>query len=47
MILIGNGGYFGGIGWNNHPDGYLKDERGIETARLTGKRMAEVVALMR
>jgi multimeric flavodoxin WrbA len=47
MILIGDGNHFGGIGWSNHPDGYEKDETGIETARLTGKRMAEVVALMR
>lgn len=46
MIIIGDGSHFGGAAWSNHPEGYRHDETGIETARLTGKRMAEVAHLM-
>jgi multimeric flavodoxin WrbA len=46
MILVGDGQHFGGTAWSNHPDGYEKDTIGIETARLTGKRMAEMLGLM-
>ncbi len=46
MIIVGDGQHFGGTGWSNHPDGYEGDEEGTATARLTGKRMAEIVALM-
>ncbi|HKJ63951.1 MAG TPA: flavodoxin family protein [Desulfopila sp.] len=47
MIIVGDGHHFGGTGWSNHADGYEGDEEGITTARLTGRRMAEVVSLMR
>jgi len=47
MILVGDGNHFGGTAWSNHPDGYQKDETGIETAKLTGRRMAEVALMMR
>lgn len=46
MIIVGDGLHFGGTSWSNHPDGYEADETGKETARLTGKRMAETVVLM-
>lgn len=46
MIIVGDGNHFGGTGWSNHPDGYEGDDTGVETARLTGKRMAEVLGLM-
>ena len=46
MVLVGDGLHFGGTAWSNHPEGYQEDETGIETARLTGKRMAEVLGLM-
>lgn len=46
MIIVGDGHHFGGTGWSNHAGGYEGDEEGIATARLTGRRMAEVVALM-
>lgn len=46
MILVGDGMHFGGTGWSNHPEGYEGDQSGIETARLTGKRVAEVAGLM-
>ena len=46
MVLVGDGLHFGGTAWSNHPEGYQKDEAGIETARLTGRRMAEVLGLM-
>ncbi|MBM9603702.1 flavodoxin family protein [Desulfopila inferna] len=47
MIIIGDGDHFGGIGWSNHPEGYEHDEVGIKTAHKTGKRMAEVAALLK
>lgn len=47
MIIIGDGLHFGGTAWSNHPEGYDADATGIETARLTGKRMAEVLCLMK
>lgn len=46
MVIVGDGRHFGGAAWSSHPDGYQKDETGIESARLTGKRMAEVLGLM-
>lgn len=46
MILVGDGLHFGGTAWSNHPEGYEADEAGRETARLTGKRIAETVVLM-
>jgi multimeric flavodoxin WrbA len=46
MILVGDGNHFGGAAWSNHPDGYQGDDTGIETARQTGKRLAEVLGLM-
>ncbi len=46
MIIVGDGLHFGGTAWSNHPDGIDADETGIETAKLTGKRMAEVACLM-
>ncbi len=42
MIIVGDGGHFGGAAWANHPEGYQADTSGIETARLTGKRVAEM-----
>jgi len=46
MVIVGDGRHFGGTAWSGHPDGYKEDETGIESARLTGKRMAEVLGLM-
>lgn len=46
MILVGDGNHFGGVAWSNHPDGYQGDDTGIETARQTGKRLAEVLGLI-
>lgn len=46
MILVGDGLHFGGTAWSKHPEGYQGDDIGIETAKLTGKRMAEVIGLM-
>lgn len=46
MVLVGDGQHFGGTAWSNHPNGYREDEPGIETAKLTGRRMAEVLGLM-
>jgi len=46
MILVGDGLHFGGTGWSNHPGGYKNDEIGIETARFTGKRIAELLLKM-
>lgn len=46
MIIVGDGLHFGGTAWSNHPAGYEGDETGIETARLTGKRMAQVACMM-
>ena len=47
MVLVGDGLHFGGTGWSNHPGGYEKDDIGIETARFTGRRMAEVALSMK
>ncbi|MEE4239909.1 MAG: flavodoxin family protein [Desulfopila sp.] len=47
MIIIGDGSHFGGTAWSNHPNGYEGDTAGIETARQTGRRFAEVAALMK
>lgn len=47
MIIVGNGQHFGGAAWSNHPAGYEGDETGIETAKLTGKRIAEVACMMK
>ena len=46
MVLVGDGQHFGGTAWSNHPNGYKEDGPGIETAKLTGRRMAEVLGLM-
>ncbi len=42
MIIVGDGGHFGGAAWSNHPDGYEGDETGIETSRELGKKVALV-----
>ncbi len=42
MIIVGDGGHFGGAAWSNNPAGYEGDETGIETASDLGKRVAEV-----
>ncbi len=47
MIIVGDGDHFGGAAWGNHPDGYQRDEVGINTARKLGKRIAEVAAMMK
>jgi multimeric flavodoxin WrbA len=46
MIIVGDGGHFGGAAWGNHPDGYEKDTIGIDSARQLGRRMAEVACKM-
>ncbi len=46
MIIVGDGGHFGGAAWGNHPDGYQSDVLGIETARQLGRRMTEVAFKM-
>lgn len=46
MIIVGDGGHFGGAAWSNHPDGYEGDDTGIDTVRQLGKRMAEVIIRM-
>jgi multimeric flavodoxin WrbA len=43
MIIVGNGGHFGGAAWGNHPDGYENDATGINSVRQLGRRMTEVV----
>ena len=47
MIIVGDGDHFGGAAWGKHPDGYEADSTGITTARNLGKRMVEVVQIMR
>ncbi len=42
MIIVGDGGHFGGITWGNHPDGYEGDIIGLDTALKLGERMAQV-----
>ncbi len=46
MIIVGDGLHFGGTAWSNYPGGIEDDETGIETARLTGRRLAEVAAML-
>lgn len=47
MILVGDGGHFGGAAWGNHPDGYEADTIGIDTAKQLGQRMTEVAVKMK
>ena len=47
MIIVGDGDHFGGAAWGNHPDGYQKDQIGIQTAKNLGKRMTEVATMMK
>ena len=47
MIIVGDGDHFGGATWGKHPDGYEADSTGITTARNLGKRMVEIVQIMR
>lgn len=47
MIIVGDGGHFGGAAWGNHPDGYKEDTTGIESARQLGKRMTETACLFK
>lgn len=42
MIIVGDGGHFGGISWGNHPEGYEEDNIGLDTAIKLGERMAQV-----
>jgi multimeric flavodoxin WrbA len=42
MIIVGDGGHFGGAAWANHPGGYSEDTTGIETAQGLGQRMATI-----
>ncbi len=42
MIVVGDGGHFGGAAWSNHPDGYEGDDTGIATAEELGIRVANV-----
>ncbi|MCP4108441.1 MAG: flavodoxin family protein [Desulfobacteraceae bacterium] len=47
MIIVGdsfNTSHFGGACWSGLPDGYEKDEQGLETVRNLGKRVAEIAA---
>ena len=46
MIIVGDGGHFGGAAWGNHPDGYKEDVTGIDTAKQLGKRVTEVACLL-
>ena len=47
MVIVGDGGHFGGAAWSNHPGGYQEDEIGIDTAKQVGKRMAEVACMLK
>ncbi len=40
MIIVGDGGHFGGAAWGNFPGGYKEDTTGIESAVDLGKRIA-------
>lgn len=45
MVIVGDGNttfHFGGTLWSGHPDGYEKDQFGIDTVKNLGKRVAEV-----
>lgn len=47
MIIVGDGNttfHFGGTVWSGHPDGYEKDQFGIDTVKNLGKRVAEVAS---
>ena len=46
MIIVGDGGHFGGTGWANYPDGIQGDATGIATAKNLGRRMGEVAGMM-
>lgn len=46
MIIVGNGGHFGGTAWGNYPDGYEADKVGVDTAKILGKRVVETVMKM-
>lgn len=46
MIIVGDGGHFGGAAWGSHPNGYEGDETGINTAKSLGKRMTEVACML-
>lgn len=43
MIVVGDGGHFGGAAWANVPGGYEVDNEGIETAKMLGKKVAETI----
>lgn len=47
MIPIGDGLHFGATAWSNHPDTIEGDHEGINTAKLLGKRIAEVTLMMK
>ncbi len=47
MVIVGDGGHFGGASWSNHPGGYEEDKIGIDTAKQVGKRMVEVACLLK
>ncbi|CAG35988.1 flavodoxin family protein [Desulfotalea psychrophila] len=42
MVIVGDGGHFGGIAWGNHPGGYAEDNVGIATAEKLGERVAHL-----
>lgn len=47
MIIVGDGNttfHFGGTLWSGHPDGYEKDQFGIDTIKNLGNRVAEVAS---
>lgn len=47
MIIVGDGLHFGGTAWSNFPGGYEKDVIGIDTAKATGKRVAETAMMLK
>ena len=46
MIIVGDGGHFGGAAWGNHPGGYTEDTTGIDTAKGLGERMVDIALKM-
>ncbi len=45
MVIVGDGNttfHFGGTVWSGHPDGYEKDQFGLDTVKNLGQRVAEV-----
>jgi len=49
MIVVGDGkpgAHFGGTMWSGHPEGIEHDEKGLETVRNLGRRVAEVALKM-